>query len=207
MHLPQLSLSQKKYGGNEIFFAPDQELMRVLSQNNQVYLVLELPGGENKIIICFPTQTVTRIYATNGQQQYFLCESEKDKHSIWTAPVDVHYRYGMKLFPWMFLGDLAPDTPVCQDYIVNYIILNCCVGHQGVNIRLRCTRDREDRASDWLEIHQFDTGNEYRFAEKWNVQSKMLMRFVPKIPLTRPRAWTPVNDWGKYTQTKIPCKI
>ena len=205
MHFPQLKLRQKKYGGEEIFFDADQELMRVLAQDNPVYLVLDLPGLVTKVVICFPAQTITRVYAVEGRRQYFIGESSEAEHPIWTAPAEVDYRYGMELVPWMFLGDLNCDTPIEHDHIVNYIVLNCCVGHKGVNVRL--FRSHGGREKDWLEIHQFSTGNEYRFAEEWRKQSRIITRFVPNEIQSSSMTWKPEGGWARYQTQYIPCKI
>ena len=207
MHFPQLQLRQKKYGGEEIFFDTDQELMRVLAQDNPVYLVLILPGLVTKVVICFPTQTITRVYAVDDRRQYFIGESSEDEHPIWTAPAEVDYRYGMELLPWMFLGDLNRDTSVEHGHIVNYIVLNCCVGRKGVNIRLFRSHGGREKEKEWLEIHQFSTGNEYHFAEEWKKQSRMIARFVPNDIRSPGMTWKPEGGWAKYRPEGIPCKI
>lgn len=206
MYLPQLSLFQKRYGGDEIFFDTDQMLMHVLMQTNPVYLVLDLPGMETKIVVCFPAPTVTRIYATSGKYSYFIGESE-DRHPIWTASAKVNYRYGMSLLPWMFLGYLDKDIPVEQDHVVNYIVLNCSVGRQGVNIRLLRTLGDKEKKKEWLEIHQFHTGSEYRFAEEWKKQNRIIARFVPDDIQSATMTWQPEGGWAKHRPEKIPCKI
>ena len=207
MHLPQLQLRQKKYGGEEIFFDTDQELMRVLAQDNPVYLVLILPGLVTKVVICFPTQTITRVYAVDDRRQYFIGESSEDEHPIWTAPAEVDYRYGMELLPWMFLGDLNRDTSVKHGHIVNYIVLNCCVGRKGVNIRLFRSHGGREKEKEWLEIHQFSTGNEYHFAEEWKKQSRMIARFVPNDIRSPGMTWKPEGGWAGHQTQHIPCKI
>ena len=181
--------------------------MRVLSQGNPVYLGLELPGLETHVGICFPAQTITRVYAKSGKHSCFIGESKKEKHPIWTAPTKVSYHYGMSLTPWMFDGYLDRDTPTERDHIVNYIVLNCSVGHEGVNIRLFRTYDRQQKEREWLEIHQFDTGNEYHFAEEWKKQSRMIARFERENLRDSPVTWKPQGDWAKYRPEKIPCKI
>ena len=207
MHFPQLKLRQKKYGGEEIFFDADQELMRVLAQDNPVYLVLILPGLVTKVVICFPTQTITRVYAVDDRRQYFIGESSEDEHPIWTAPAEVDYRYGMELLPWMFLGDLNRDTSVEHGHIVNYIVLNCCVGRKGVNIRLFRSHGGREKEKEWLEIHQFSTGNEYHFAEEWKKQSRMIARFVPNDIRSPGMTWKPEGGWAGHQTQHIPCKI
>lgn len=208
MYLPQLSLFQKRYGGDEIFFDTDQTLMHVLMQNNPVYLVLELPGLETKIVVCFPAPTTTRVYAdaASGRRSYFIGESE-GKHPIWTAPAKVNYRYGMSLLPWMFLGYLDKDILVDQDHVVNYIVLNCGVGRQGVNIRLHRTLGGKKKRDEWIEIHQFHTGSEYHFAEEWKKQSRMITRFVPDDIQSSSMTWQPEGGWAKYRQENIPSTI
>lgn len=207
MYLPQVHLFQKRYPSEEIFFETDQELMRVLIQGNPVYLVLDLPGLITKIIVCFPAPTITRIYAVNGKYHCFIAES-LSRYNIYTAPDQVKYRYGMQLLPWMFLGDLNDDIPIDQSHIVNYIVLNCGVGHEGINIRILRSQRGQQKNEEWLEIHQFSTGNEYHFSEEWKKQSRMIARFVPGDMLQFPNmTWKPEDGWAKHPPMEIDCKI
>lgn len=205
MYLPEPSFQQAHYGSKEIFFNTSRELVWVLMQGNPVYLVLNLPGLVTSVSVCFPAPTITRVYAKSDRHTCFIGESE-DPFPTWTAPIEVSYRYGMSFCPWMFVGHLndRKSIPVGQDQIVNYIVSNCSVGHQGVNIRLLRSHNGREKEREWLEIYQFDTGNEYHFAEELEKHRRLIARFVVD-DLHRPdMTWKPEGGWKKYRSETVP---
>lgn len=209
--LPEIGLKLSGIYQDELFFAPNCELVEVLAQKNPVFLVLELPGMLTQVLVCFPKPCTTRIYAGRIRKNDLVGEVA-DKHQIYKAPNLVQYRYGVRLLPWMFFGWLDPETKrrrVERDNVVNYSVLNSVVGHTGVLIRVSCKHDFRERDQEYFEIYHFSTGNDYHFAERWrdDPNTRMIARFVPEKANTSQPIWRPENAPRNRVGPAVPCFV
>lgn len=190
--MPEPSFKLAGIYNGEVFMRDDDILARMLQQSNPVYLVLELPGHQTSISICFPTPRITRIYRVDmanredvSQGGTLVCEVE-DGANFYDTPMLVGYHFGMKFPPWGFSHLLGVKHNDKKDYTVNYIVLNSLMRHSGVLIRLLRKSDTMynpiRRHDEWLELWSISTGNNYKFFERWrsDPNTKLMARFVPK---------------------------
>lgn len=210
--LPDLKFKQLTVKDNEIFFETSGEIQRVVSQGIAANIVLKLPGLGTNVILCFPIPSLVRVYLNElkiargwllGENYYYVGQFGRG-HQFYRLPEEVEYQYGMELTPWMYDWQTKTDIRGVRSRIVNYIIMNCNCGHDGVLLKLKDETDSEERYKEWLKIIWFDAGNNYHF---WNGEGRTEICELSPVYHENTLFWAPQN-WEQLKKIeRLPGKV
>lgn len=195
MLLPEPTFKFSLTETEELFSAPNREISGVLNQGNPVYFKLDLPGILLPVHICFPAPRVTRVYSGDICKTNLVGE-KTDQFASEGVPDKVHYRYGMRIVPWMFLCWIDLEMMGHRsrmNNIINYVLINGTYGHDGVLVRVDRRHLPADRNEESMEVYSFSMGNDSCFVSRWrgDPNTKMLARFVPQGANTNKLIWLP----------------